>query len=210
MKNTISKNKGYSLIEMIIVLAIIAVTAGMSLVSVTLLNTARAKDAALNFDAEVAELISKNKNMIPDMPNTDPSSSAAKSKTAKFGLMIYTDDDGSIKFSHVECDKYFAGSGFYKYKLDGSGDPELTDTVTVSKRVDVKYQGTYNSFMNGSLEERTSDTTPGSKASNGAVCIMFDSKGNCLSGYGTYKFLKANGNVVSTVTIRQNGSHEVR
>lgn len=210
MKNTISKNKGYSLIEMIIVLAIIALTAAMSLVSVTLLNTARAKDAALNFDAEVAELISKNKNMIPDMPNTDPSSSEPKSTTAKYGLMLYTDDDGTIKFSQIDCDRYFAGSGFYKFKDDGTGKPDFSDTVSVSKRVDVKYQGTYKSFVNGSVETRSSDTTPGSYTGIGAVCIMFDTKGNCLSGYGTYKFLKANGNVVSTVTIRQNGSHEVR
>jgi prepilin-type N-terminal cleavage/methylation domain-containing protein len=210
MKNTISKNKGYSLIELIIVIAIIAVTASMSFVSITMLNTARAKDAALNFDAEVAELISKNKNMIPDMPNTDPSSSATKSETAKYGLMLYTDDDGTIKFSQIDCDKYFAGSGFYKFKVGSSGGPDFTDTVSVSKRVDVTFQGTYTSFLNGSVETRTSDFTPGAKASTGAVCIMFDSKGNCLSGYGTYKFYKSNGNVVSTVTIRQNGSHEVR
>ena len=39
-------NKGYSLVELIIVIAIIVVLSAMSLVSITLINTARCKDAS--------------------------------------------------------------------------------------------------------------------------------------------------------------------
>ena len=202
MKNTItSKDKGYSLIELIIVIAIIAIVSAMSLVSMTIINSARAKDAALAFNSEVSELITKNKNMIPNVPGA----SGGKSETAKFGLMLYY-EDGNYKVSQVDCDLY--GSGFYKYVLDGS-DVKRNETITLSKKVDVKFTGTYSSFMNGSVETKT-DFKPLNLNSNGAVCVMFDKRGHCISGYGTYEFCKRNGNPVSRVTIKQNGSIVVK
>ena len=54
MEKTIKRNEGFSLIEMIIVLAIIAVVSTMSILSIGIINTAKAKDAASVFDSEVA------------------------------------------------------------------------------------------------------------------------------------------------------------
>ncbi|MBO4864486.1 MAG: type II secretion system protein [Eubacterium sp.] len=198
MKNTISRNKGYSIIELVIVVAIIAITSSMAMVSVTMLNTARAKDAALKLDGEVAELIQKNKNMTP-----------GTSDTAKYGLMLYYDYDDQFKISLVECDHPSPTSSLYQYKDDGSGHPVFNDTVNISKRVDIEYDGTYQSFCNGASFDRNA-FKPSSPNGTGAICIMFDKQGNCISGYGKYSFKKRNGNVVSTVTIRQNGSHVVR
>ena len=59
---------GYTLVEMIIVIAIIAVVAGMSLISITLIHSARAKEASVTVDSEIATLITKSKNMQSDVP----------------------------------------------------------------------------------------------------------------------------------------------
>ena len=199
MKKSVFKDySGYSLIEMIIVIAIIAVTATMSLVSLTIINSARAKDAAIKFDSEVAELIQKNKNMTP-----------GSSGDGKYGLMLYFDPtDDKLKMSHLSCE---LDSGDYVFRDDGSGYPIFDETSEISKRVDVEFDGTYTSFLPGSAVEfdRTS-FRPSNPNGTGAICIMFDKQGHCISGYGKYSFKKVNGNTVSTVTIKQNGSHEVR
>ena len=198
MKNTISRNKGYSLIELIIVIAIIAVTTSMAVVSVTMLNTARAKDAALKLDGEIAELIQKNKNMSPG--TTD---------TAKYGLMLYVGTDDQLHISQVECD--LNASNYYETKkAPGSTYPDFIDTVDLSKRIEIEYEGTYTSFVNGATFTRDPGFKPSTLNGTGTIDIMFDKQGNCISGYGKYSFKKRNGNVVSTVTIRQNGSHVVK
>ena len=56
-------NAGYSLVEMIIVLAIVAVVSAMAIVSITMIHSAKAKEAAVTFDSEVSTLITKSKNL---------------------------------------------------------------------------------------------------------------------------------------------------
>ncbi len=60
-KNSYNQNKAYSLVEMIIVIAIIGVISVMAMVTVSIIRSARAKDAAIRFDNEVGTLISKAK-----------------------------------------------------------------------------------------------------------------------------------------------------
>lgn len=67
MKRMKRNNSGYSLVEMIIVLAIIAVVSVMALISVTMIHSAKAKEAAVTFDSEVATLITKSKNLVCDV-----------------------------------------------------------------------------------------------------------------------------------------------
>ena len=67
MKKTIMKNKGFSLVEMIIVLGIIAVMSTMALISINIIHSAKAKDAATVFDSEVATLKTKAKGMGVDL-----------------------------------------------------------------------------------------------------------------------------------------------
>ena len=44
------ENKGYSLIELIIVLAIIVVMTGVSMVTITIIHNARAREASTKFE----------------------------------------------------------------------------------------------------------------------------------------------------------------
>ena len=49
-KNSYNQNKAYSLVEMIIVIAIIGVISVMAMVTVSIIRSARAKDAAMRLE----------------------------------------------------------------------------------------------------------------------------------------------------------------
>jgi len=184
-KLLLKNNKAYSLVEMLIVIAIIGIAAGVSLLSVTIINSARAKEASVVFDAEVANVITKCKNMSPD---NDPNKC--------YALVMYTENN-NVKVCQAVYDK---SSKSYTYNVDS--------LVNLSSRVSVVFDG--SSVKAGTTDEMVSDYSGGSavkEKGDEAVFIRFDKKGRCLSGYGTYKFYKKNGNQIASVTIRQNGSH---
>lgn len=187
MMRLFKNNKAYSLVEMLIVIAIIAIAASVSLLSVTVINSARAKEASILFDAEIASIITKSKNMTPD---NDPNKS--------YALVVY--DDGNKKYKVCQA-VYDKSSKTYTY--------DESTLVSLSSRVDITFKG--DVIKAGTEEDLVSDyTNEHSVNAKGdeAVFIRFDKKGRCLSGSGTFKFYKKNGNEIATVTIRQNGSHE--
>lgn len=174
-------NAGYSLVEMIIVLAIVAVVSAMAIVSITMIHSAKAKEAAVTFDSEVSTLITKSKNMNCDVnPNYS------------FCLKIYKDSDG----------KYYIQKGYYDstpgaattYIFDNTTDPLNNGKGTcLSSYVSVKYA-----------------PTGGTEADISTVYIRYDRKGMCIEGDGTYRFYKRNGTMVASDYLRKNGSHETR
>ena len=214
MKSTISKkNEGYSLIEMIIVIAIIAIVAGMSMLSIFIVHSARAKDSAITLDSEIAELRTKAKNMTPvDPTGADPD----YGKTHQFALGLYKNNaKGKVRLVHLHYD-----TAAKKYVTPGRDNIcTAGDDIEFSSRVKVTFDGAswgqseqvpsiYGSVdTNGKLTPKEDEL--GSYQQN-FVFIRFDKKGNCLSGYGKYRFYRKNGNAVSTTTLKQNGSHQVR
>jgi prepilin-type N-terminal cleavage/methylation domain-containing protein len=66
VKNRIKDNSGYSLVELIIVLGIIAVLSGVSMISISAISTSRATSAKEKFDQEIATLESKTKSQDGD------------------------------------------------------------------------------------------------------------------------------------------------
>ena len=101
----IKKNKGYSLVEMIIVLAIVVILAGLALVSLTLVNTARAKDASNKFSSEVNQVRKKAIEMKP-AKGSDPYFD--ETKDYRYGLVLYL-DDGKYQTDQVVVEKNAAG-----------------------------------------------------------------------------------------------------
>ena len=213
----IKKNKGYSLVELLIVLAIIIILAGLSLVSITLINTARAKDASNKFGSEANQVRKKAIEMNPTKGN-DPYFD--ETKDYKFGLVLYQ-KDGIYQTDQVVVEKD-STTGQYLYKddagaygithaypaYDSSGNP-LRENAKFSGRVEVKFTGKNISFLNGNSVDMDK-TNAGTTTTENAVCILFDNHGNCVSGYGTYFFYKKNGNEAARVIIRQNGTIEIR
>ena len=211
------KNRGYSLVELVIVLAIVIVLAGLSLVSLTLVNTARAKDASNKFGSEVTQVRKKSMDMKPAKGN-DPYFD--ETKDYRFGLVLYT-KDGKFQTDQVVVEKDSA-TGKYLYKddagaygmthaypaYDSSGNP-VRENVKYSSRVDVKFTGKSTSFLTGSIVTMDQEKA-GAATTEKGICILFDSHGNCVSGAGVYFFYKRNGNEVARVIVRQNGSIEIR
>ena len=201
----IKKNKGYSLVEMIIVLAIVVILAGLALVSLTLVNTARAKDASNKFSSEV--------NQIRSDPYFD------ETKDYRNGLALYL-KDGKYQTDQVVVEKNAAGQYVYKDDASGagishaypaydaSGNP-IRENVQYSSRVEVKFTGKNTSFLNGNTNDMDKENA-GAPTTEKAICIVFDRHGNCSSGAGEYRFYKKNSNQVARVIVRQNGSIEVR
>ncbi len=200
MKKRFAKdNKGYSLVELIIVVAIIIVLATMSLVSLTLINSARAKDASVTFGSEVNALKTKCMNMKPNGSDYD-----------YYALSLYLDSNDAYNICLV------------KHKVAGGFEYITDENVTLSSRVDITYH-TGNDLTKvkyrleddsdyKEVESSDSPVHPGLKGSstNGPIILTFDKRGNCYSGYGEYKFLKKNGTYMARINIKQNGSIDIR
>ncbi len=204
MKKLFTKsNKGYSLVELIIVLAIIITLAVMSLVSLTLINSARAKSASVDFGAEVNALKSKCMNMKPVGDNY-----------SNYGLSIYKDNSGTYNMCLVQ---YNTSTHKYEY-ID-------SENVKFSSRVEIKLLSPSNTSDTNTFAVYHDDGTHedyhgadyevpiGKKfgsTGNKAVIITFDKRGNCYSGAGNFRFHKKNGTYMARVTIKQNGSIDIR
>lgn len=195
-------NKGYSFVELIIVIVLIIVLSVMSLVSLTLITTARAKDASTEFGSELQVIKKKCMDMTPDKDSWDSSLSLTTEdkEKSRYGLVVYF-EDGNFKMSEVNC---YPKNDFYQYDLT-----TVNETVLFSKRIDVKYKGTYTSFNNQS-ELHATEVAPGELDDEECICILFDRHGNCLSGYGEYDFNRKNGTTVAKVYVSKNGTIEIR
>ena len=177
-----NNNKGYSFVELIIVIVLILILSVMSLVSLSLITSARAKDASTEFGSELQVIKKKCMDMTPDKNSWDSTLSLSEDDKdkARYGLVVYF-EDGNFKMSEVNC---YPKGKFYQYDLT-----TVNETVLFSKRIDV---------------------LPGGLNSDDCICIVFDRHGNCLSGYGEYDFNRKNGSTVAKVYVNKNGSIEIR
>lgn len=193
MEKTIKRNEGFSLIEMIIVLAIIAVVSTMSILSIGIINTAKAKDAASVFDSEVASVHAKAKGMAVDLNN-----------------------DGSIsdeELKYTYCIKLYKPAGKKDYYLcvgyckTDSIDSTFVSGTTANGGLGRNLSSYVKIKFNGNLADGStvSDHEPGDNAN--AVYIVFNKRGECVCGAGEFEFQKKNGNTVARKYIRANGSH---
>ena len=202
-----NKDQGYTLIEMIIVIAIIAVVAGMALISVTLIHSARAKEASTTVDSQVATLITQSKNMQSDRAGW------------VYAARIYADDKGA----------YYFQRGYYKAKdgdtpaqydfnnTDKEGDGKGT---SLSSYVVIRYNGQETIVQDGFKEDTFGIQGAQPSDEDGhlvkdlnfgqGLFLRFDKDGTCAEGVGDIRFYKRNGNIVAHEYIRANGSHQTR
>lgn len=192
-ESKVINDKGFSLVEMIIVIAIIAVLTGVATVTVTLINSAKAKDASIAFNSELTDLSTKSKSQIctKEDGTTEPN--------FLYCLMVYQKNNG----------KYYVKRGYYNTAAATGTDPYVFidsenknggDGIGLSSRVEVRYTDTNG--VEKKIASSGSDTIP-------AVYIVFSRDGRILEGAGTFGFYKKNGNNVADVAVRRNGSHQV-
>jgi prepilin-type N-terminal cleavage/methylation domain-containing protein len=184
------KNDGYSLVEMLIVLAIIMLLTGMAYLSLSVLSSAKARDKAIEFDNELATVAAKARNM-----NAGFVDSATGIVYDQYGIVIYKPVTGSGLF---EAPAYYNPTLDY-YVVDCS------EAKKFSKRVGLVFNGTTNT---GSQLKPINNDGSGVDAIS---VIRFNRRGECMNGYGTYTFTTdRNSSGVASTKLRQNGSHEAR
>lgn len=203
-----SKNKGYSLVETIIVIAIIGVVSVMAMASVSMIHSAKCKDAAVVFDSEVSELIAQAKSM-------NDSSKMYALRVWKDGANYYIqrgtirDDAGTLKFK-IDADNAndLRGKAVSKY---------VRISYTAESGSGLTYPEDWDATLDATWTAATSivcDGAAGSIFNDGdaltGVFIQVTKSGDIISGNGAFCFFKKNGSQVARVYVRKNGSHEAR
>jgi prepilin-type N-terminal cleavage/methylation domain-containing protein len=172
------KNKGYSLIEMLIVIAIMAVLAGLATFSITMITKAKCQDAVQSFDSQLSNLWLRTKSI-------------AGSQVSMYMTVSQKKENGVVVAYQADI-----------YEKDSSGTVRLVDSTVLegnpqrSKkcRVVIKYR---KQDTSGEPEEKESFTISFDK-STGAV----------TAGEGDYIFYDTSGNLISTVHLNKvTGNH---
>ena len=191
------KNKAYSLVEMIIVIAIIAVMCGAAMVTVTLINSAKTKEAGVTLDSEISGLLAKCKSQIVEF---DDGTGKKVHKDFNYAIAIYKNNDNRFYIANgfYKYDKATDTKYFYVYDAENANGGKGTG---ISSRVSIGY-------VPGSKNSGVVDNVAIAGASYTAWVISFDKAGRCISGVGTYELNKASDNsTIDTISVKANGSH---
>lgn len=162
MKN----NKGYTLIEMVIVIAIMAILTGVSVVTIGVIKEAKVNAAINTIENQMSSLWIKTKALSQSKVQSSPLSSG-EAGTYPLCMMIEknTDDSDDVKDGSYQLILgYEAGSGFVDKEVvatltdyisivyTDSAGVELTDSIVIqfnkSNGSVVKGAGTYNIIYN--------------------------------------------------------------
>lgn len=185
------KNEGYSLVEMIIVIAIIAVLTAAAMVTLTVMHSAKAKEAASVLEDALSETQSYAKGKMVVIGGTNQ-------PDYRFALAI-----------HKQGDRYYVKKGYYKGNgsdMDQYNNYEFPDSENACKGKGESFSAyvTVKYVDDAGTEHEIGELSQGGDA----VYIIYDRQGMCIKGNGKFKFYKKSGNnLVSTVTLNKNGSH---
>lgn len=184
----IEDNKGYSLVELIIVIAIIVVLSAAAYATLTIMHSAKAKEAASTFESEISELITKSKGQMCVVKDEDGDGIDDLKPDYRYCINVYKDSDG----------KFYLRKGYWDSVTDAYTFPiELNNSsgkgTSLSAYVIVKYKA-----LGGT--ENTVDAS--------GISIVYDRSGMCIEGAGEFSFYKKSGSYISSVTLNKNGSHQ--
>lgn len=202
LKNHKKYDRGFTLVELIIVIAIIAVMSVVGLSTVSMINSAKAKEAGVTFDAEVADMVTKAKSQV----YVDNSGSSEVWKPEyRHCLMVYKHADGKYYLRHGYYDSDMNNTSYateedrYLFNIvDNNNDQK---GVSLSNRIDITYIDTANN--------QYKINNSGASDSVNHVYIVFNPDGTIRNGAGKYTVYKSNGNEVTQLTVRKNGSHKL-
>lgn len=195
IKKSLKDNRGFSLTELIIVIAIILIMTVASFITLNIVHGARAKDAASSFENSLAEVVNLSKNNGVDKDGNGTIDSTEANYT--IGLRLYK-DGGKYYLQKIICQREATGEyvglafptsdSYIKALNENSGKG-----ICLSAYVDVEYYG-----LDGAHLVSTTDT----------YIIVFNKKGECVLGYGKYEFRKSStGEKIVTVSVNKNGSY---
>lgn len=198
-KKSIRKNKGYTLIEMIIVIGIIAIISGMSFVTIGIIKRAKCNAAATTIDSQMSTLLLKTKAL-------------SEAKGSRLCMMIVHNDndltyeDGTFAKadSYSIVLGYDKGTSFNEKAAEDNGDVETLPDIRVAEAtlpniLDIRYTPEAGA-ASSSLADGTN-----------TMLIEFDkATGSVRYGAGTYEIV-LNGDTVATVRLDSaTGTHSVK
>ena len=196
MKQVLKDNSGFSLTELIIVIAIIAIMTTASFVTISIMHSARAKEAGSTFENALAEVIgmAKSKSVDYDMDGTINS----EEQNFTIGLRMYKDGG---KFYLKKCVFKKNANGTYSvfdYNSNNAFIKSINEKdgkgACLTAYVNVKYYDEAGTLSTDTQYE-----------------LVFNKKGECVQGVGRYEFVKSSsGNKIVTVTVNKNGSYIVK
>lgn len=191
-------NKGYSLIELVIVIAIIALLTGLSFITISLLGSARAREASVDFDTQISDLAQKSKSKLIKINNNDYPNYC-------FMLKLYKDGD-----------KYYIKKGYYSSDALTNNEQVLEagdDPSTIARYIFVEGENANDDKGTGfSSKVKIKYKAPGkdeAEITDTGVYIIYNRSGRCIEGDGDYGFYKKSNDAnIANVTINKNGSHQ--
>lgn len=197
------KNHGYTLIELIIVLAIMAILAGMSFITLSVVKTARCNAATSTLSNEMGALLVKTKAL-----------SEAKSDDKPLCMKIeYNTTAKDVNGLHLKEGSYSlilgfhddSGSTFEEKKENGN----LVLEATLSNLVQIVYTPSEAS-QKCSISGLTTSNS-GDDAYKNDILIEFDkATGAVRYGAGTYE-IRYNGSTFATVYLdAATGNHYIK
>lgn len=190
------QNRGYTLVEMLIILAIIAVMTGMSFVTLGIINQARCTAAAENFNDQVGGLLLKTR-AVSNAKETDKplcmkfvyvkkagEAADAENKNGTYYLIEGYDNSGT--FEAFDPDALDPEA----YKADSSKKKQL---VSLPNRVTIKYA-------------ENKDDTPQLVGENHIIKFR-KSDGTVEKGAGYYYFMHGGKTVARVYLDKTTGKH---
>lgn len=168
MKN----NKGYTLIEMIIVIAIMAVLSGMAFFTTGIIRKAKCNAAVDTFNNHLSSLWIKTKSISQGKQQTSPTGT---SDAAKYPLCMKLEKN-SDSSDDIKDDSYVL---YLCYDRGSSGDVVEREQITVLPHfVGIEYTPSKSNQVNSH------------NSGNDKIIIEFNkSDGSVIYGAGTYSFI---------------------
>jgi prepilin-type N-terminal cleavage/methylation domain-containing protein len=188
------KNRGYSLVEMLIVIAIMAILAGLTAISVSIMRDARRQSAANNFNNLISSCLIKTKALA----NPTPGGSSVKGDIA---MVITQRSDGkyTVRIGYL--------SGGNVYKITDNGTAQVLDS-----EVGADCDTVFPKEVEG-LRFIAPGTTTAVDVTD-AVIKFNKSDGSVTSGAGSYQLLTSKyGDLepYATITLDETtGNHYVK
>lgn len=178
------RNRGYTLIEVIIVIAIIAILSGLSVVTLGIIRNAKAQAAATTLSDQMQSLLIKTKAL-----------SSAKGETLCMKLE-YVDEKREIGNVTARAGSYLLILGTHK------------DSGFVARETD-KVEAVLPDLITIEYEPSKGQSTDIAVPSTDAIIEFNKSDGSVRSGAGVYT-IRYNGNIMSYVVLdATTGNHYV-
>ena len=190
-------NKGYTLIEMIIVIAIMAILTGVAFVTLNVIKQAKCSAAVDTFQNQISSLWIKTKSVSQSKEQSSPSDSGDMQKVYPMAMKIVknTDSDDDVRDGSYEMI-----IGFF----DGSDVIEDETVATLTDIISIDY------IPASAKQEHSGLTVYNSDGTIESVLIQFNkSDGSVKYGAGSYEFTY-NGTSVAKIRIdAMSGNHYV-